>query len=414
MPKSTPLTISTPTYSAPNNFVGETTISGIAMPVLKNTAIIPIVKEEIKTKSRSIDQLSKEDLKNIKTFSVKDSVFEFRKNKFKIDPLVKRAARDENLLPILPWEQGLLWNLFEDEICKVKENHNPGTPKCLDVGSGSGFFSTLACRLGFRVTAIDKDAQAINRTQQNLEENTWGFPSQYEVRKQHYGAYSYNANEADLIFLNPPCHIYPEFHEYRVPLYARSGWDGIEEFIDQVETAWNHLKDDGIILFVMMSGGRRSTLHHNDSDSIPGIIDRISSLFNHSFQKDSFHLTFTEFAPNISSKKFLKFIFEADYDPEIFAKIQKIKEDKSITCLQDETYPVELNPLSLNTPDFQGVFPKFIEDYCMVYPRLQLIGGMIQKSPEKQITKLKLEGMESLRKLAWGHRILAHRNVVMY
>ena len=168
------------------------------------------------------------------------------------DPLNKRVNHNRNVMGIFYEEQPVTWLKNKQTIRNVYDTVS-GKVDFFDVGSGSGFFSILAKKhFGGKVLAIDINERAVKFTRENAKLNDVNF----EVRLERYCRDSAPERGVKVIFLNPPCHIYPQSIEEKLPLFSSGGPYGQRAFKEQLSIANSHVCEGGMIVFVMECPGR--------------------------------------------------------------------------------------------------------------------------------------------------------------
>lgn len=213
---------------------------------------------------------------------------EYEGLKFYVDAFNARR-RIYQIMPIFFEEQPLTWILYEKEI---KEHLSDCSgKKVLDVGCGSGFWGLLIKKKfpQAEVICLDKNPVAIERARYNSLLNHLDISFIEGI----YDPNLFNNKYFDLIILTPPYHLYDPINSEHIPLFARGGEYGLQEFYSQSDIAINHLKDNGMILFNQMSGGSNS----------PDYVR---------FYKETFglgKLEYTNILPPISSLEFLEGVY---------------------------------------------------------------------------------------------------------
>ena len=184
---------------------------------------------------------------------------------FKVDSFVEKNL--DSVFPILFEEQPITWLLFKEKIAKVLGNGE--NKSVLDAGCGSGFWA-LMFKKNFShcsVSGIDKNEKAIAYLAENAQRNN------IEGIQEIHGEYcreSYEAASFDVIVLIPPYHLYSDGSAHNIPLFAKGGKNGWEEFYKQLETSQHHLNDNGMIVFNQMCLG---------SEDVPAYVEKIEELF---------------------------------------------------------------------------------------------------------------------------------------
>lgn len=227
------------------------------------------------------------------------------------DPIDRtRTDLDDNVMGIYHEEQVLDWELFREEIGRAVQS-KPGTVDFLDVGTGSGFWAIIVSRhFGGKIIAIDRSVRAVETAWRNaLLNDVTGL----EIRNEAYCRASAPAGAVKAIYLNPPYHIYPKQLEPSIPLHARGGPYGFEEFKSQLLIAKDQLAKGGKIFFHHMCLG---TDKPEFERFIPEIVDGASILYYnvfHPIQTTDFlsavyGTRFNDFTAQIS-KRFPKLFF---------------------------------------------------------------------------------------------------------
>ena len=169
---------------------------------------------------------------------------------FYVDAFNERK-RIQSVMPIFYEEQPMTWMLYKDEIREFMRGRT--NIRILDVGCGSGFWGLLLKKKypQSEVVCIDKNPVAVERARYNALLNKLDITLIEALYKKDL----FDELSFDLIVLTPPYHLYDPKYSEKIPLFARGGEYGLQEFYSQTENAFHHLKEDGMILFNQMSAG---------------------------------------------------------------------------------------------------------------------------------------------------------------
>ena len=214
---------------------------------------------------------------------------------FYVDAFNERK-RIQSVMPIFYEEQPMTWMLYKEEIREFMEGLT--NIRLLDVGCGSGFWGLLLKKNHPQsdVVCLDKNPVAVERARYNALLNKLDIT----LVEALYSKDLFDESSFDLIVLTPPYHLYDPKDSEKIPLFARGGEYGLQEFYSQTEIAFNHLKEDGMILFNQMSAGT----------TIPDYVQ---------FFKNTVcvgRLEYTNILPPVSTSTFLEELYgnlESDY-----------------------------------------------------------------------------------------------------
>lgn len=210
---------------------------------------------------------------------------------FYVDAFNERR-RIQSVMPIFYEEQPLTWKLYEEELNHFMANRT--NPRILDVGCGSGFWGLLLKKKFPQadVVCIDKNPVAIERARYNALLNGL----EITLEEAFYKMDLFNEECFDLIVLTAPYHLYDPADSEHIPLFARGGDYGLQEFYAQSVTAFHHLRKNGMILFNQMSAGNET----------PDYI----RFYEHSFGMGL--LEYTNILPPIKTSSFLEELYGAN------------------------------------------------------------------------------------------------------
>jgi SAM-dependent methyltransferase len=208
----------------------------------------------------------------------------------KHDPMTRRSVECDNVMPILHEEHFVTWSLLGPGIlATIAEQRVAVSIDFLDVGTGSGVWAILVAkalaRRGAtlapgRIVAVDRAPRMIDACRENLRLNLVDSRAVRLVANA-YGADAVSPSSTGAIFMNPPYHIYPPIPEIenRVPLHARGGPLGFEEFQNWLTVANQHLAGEGSVFFHHMClGDARGPLSER---MIPQAIDGVLAIVSH-------------------------------------------------------------------------------------------------------------------------------------
>lgn len=211
------------------------------------------------------------------------------------DPINRTTSRLKNVMGIFDEEQPCAWQTYYKDI-EESQRTASGEIDFLEIGCGNGFWSILFKKnFGGNVLAIDKNPRATKLTRLNAKHNN----TELEIRCEAYNLATAKYHNVKTFFLNPPFHIYPPEIESIIPLYARGGFDGQQEFKNQLLLANYHLAENGIIVFIMMCLG---------NDNGPNYINYI-----HKLMDDNISLYFSNIFNPIPTFEFLSQLYNNDY-----------------------------------------------------------------------------------------------------
>lgn len=233
-----------------------------------------------------------------------------------------------SILPILYEEQPFTWKLYNKELYDYFAGRD--SIRILDVGCGSGFWGLLLKKKfpEAKVTCLDKNPEAIDRAKYNSLVNALNV----SFIEGLYDKSQFACNSFDLIVLTPPYHLYDPKNEDRIPLFARGGKYGLHEFYSQSRIAFEHLKDEGIILFNQMSAGVKE----------PDYVQ---------FYKTNFkigNLKYTNILPPIPTISFLQGVYEpldSDYLKDFAMKMPMLYYTSGIYQKNDSSFEASENTL---------------------------------------------------------------------
>ena len=209
-----------------------------------------------------------------------------------IDPINRpRTEGSDNVMAIFWEEQPMWWGFVSSAIKSTVQKLNAPID-FLDVGTGSGVMSILACKHASakNIIAIDKSPRAIEVARENAKRNDVAFP----VRNEFYNMGTAPYRSAKVISLNAPYHPYPAEIEMDIPQHARGGIDGQQIFREQLAVANYHLAEGGIISFHQMCLGRNGRPQF--VEYIPQLVEGVS-------------LMYTNIFPPIKSSDFFKEVY---------------------------------------------------------------------------------------------------------
>jgi 16S rRNA G966 N2-methylase RsmD len=237
-----------------------------------------------------------------------------------VDPISRtRCDEDDNAMAIFFEEQPFMWYTLRDKIGHTISN-TVGNVDFLDVGTGSGVWGILIAKhFSKNVIALDISKRAVNFARNNAMKNHVSF----DIRNEEYSNSTIGQRQAKVIGLFPPYHLYPKEVEETIPLHARGGVDGQDEFKNQLSIARQHVAENGIIIFNMMClGANRSPEYLT---YIPELITNKPSIY------------YTNVFPPMSSDGFLEEVYGNNFQsfqdsitvlyPELFYTIGYIQND---------------------------------------------------------------------------------------
>ena len=180
---------------------------------------------------------------------------------------------------------------------------------------------------------------AVQRTQSNCDSNDL-IISLYEGL---YSLEQFPTNSFDLIVLTPPYHLYDPINTEHIPLFARGGKYGLQEFYSQSKIAFQHLKKDGVILFNQMSVG-------NECPDYVGFYKKTFSVGK---------LEFTNILPPIPTMSFLKELYtplESDFLIKMAIEMPTLYYTSGIYRKNNLSFAIEENTQSKTVilSDLQG------------------------------------------------------------
>jgi SAM-dependent methyltransferase len=157
-------------------------------------------------------------------------------------------------MPIYHEEQVVTWKVLGREMLHHIRSAS-GAVDFLDVGTGSGIWAIKAAKelrsMHPTVIAIDEVPRAIDTARMNAAENG----VKIDLRLESYNSDSVRWRSVRAIFMNAPYHIYPPETRASVPVYARGGPLGFEEFRTWLSIADDHISRDGAVFFHQMCLG---------------------------------------------------------------------------------------------------------------------------------------------------------------
>ena len=237
-----------------------------------------------------------------------------------VDPISRtRCDEDDNAMAIFFEEQPFMWYTLRDKIGHTITN-TIGSVDFLDVGTGSGVWGILIAKhFSENVIALDISKRAVNFTRSNARKNNVSF----EIRNEKYSNSTIGQRQAKVIGLCPPYHLYPKKIERAIPLHARGGIDGQEEFKNQLSIAGQHVAENGIIVFNMMCLGANGSPEY--LAYIPELVTGKPSIY------------YTNVFPSMLSHDFLQGVYGKHYQsfqdsitvlyPELFYTVGYIQND---------------------------------------------------------------------------------------
>lgn len=195
----------------------------------------------------------------------------------------------DHVMGISMEEHGETWGRLGEAIVNAIVD-SEGPINFMDVGTGSGVFTALVIRelckqrdenkwgdKNFHILAIDKVPRCIEASKSTilnlLESNQCEITTetkdpgefifsvnnnlniQITLRCVSYSLTTCQPESVNVIFMNPPYHIYPPIMEEWIPYHARGGSYGFELFQEWLQIASVHLKKEGLIFFHHMCLG---------------------------------------------------------------------------------------------------------------------------------------------------------------
>lgn len=170
----------------------------------------------------------------------------------------KAANRKETFTT---WEAPLFLQEFGNYIQNKIKKSPHGFDRAIDLGAGSGFFTSLLAQKAIPVTGIDMHKNAINLARKNIETNLKeGQEVYWKLAHDYYLPTPKRREDTDLIILHPPSFPYPKLYAYKIPIYARSGSTGQQGFRTQLKYAASRLKHGkhAKIIFATLVAGDQS------------------------------------------------------------------------------------------------------------------------------------------------------------
>lgn len=210
--------------------------------------------------------------------------------KVKVESFKKKKG-NYHIMPIFLEEQPITWFLYKTEIENCLKEANS---KILDVGTGSGIWALLLKKkfINAEVFAIDKNLDAIELAKKNAQKNELEINFLHKEFNTFYSRK--DQNKYNVIILTPPYHLYPPEDEDNIPYFARGGLYGQTEFYNQIENSLKLLKDDGLIIFNMMSLG---------NETYPNYVNKIKKI------SPNLKLSFCNIFNSIRTETFLNEIY---------------------------------------------------------------------------------------------------------
>jgi len=230
------------------------------------------------------------------------------------------SIRNDRVQGVFYDEHPIIWYHLKDVI-ERKMRTIKGDIDFLDVGCGSGFWAIIVKKkIGGRVLAIDKLGRAVKFSKKNANINGVNI----EIRKELYSVKTAPPKKVKVICLNPPYHIYSPEIEDKIPVFARGGSYGQNEFKNQLEIAGFHVAPDGIITFNMECLGMhgkpqyidyyKNLVGSNPSICFTNIIEPASSEY---YLRGIYKNRFTDFIDELSNEY-----------PEVFYTVGYITNDR--------------------------------------------------------------------------------------
>ncbi len=281
-----------------------------------------------------------------------DAIVEYQGIKLEVDPINRPCTEDDdNVMAIFYEEQPFMWEFTKNAITRALQQAN-GSIDFLDVGTGSGFWAIMVGKHtdAEKILAIDINPRAVYYAKKNARRNGVAC----ELIEETYTQDTAGHRACKVIGIYPPYHLYPEDLESRIPLHARGGPHGQQEFMSQLCTATHHLAEKGIIIFNMMCLGRGGR---------PMFAEYVPQIFPHS------SLKYTNIFPPTSTRDFL-------------------------------------------TKVYQGRFSEWVKSRSYKFPELYFCDGIIKRDDRCEVTVVKHR--IPLHGRSWDDRIQLHREIAKH